>query len=56
MTEIRADLVIGADGRRSTVRERARLDVLDVGSGFGLEPVYIHNATGGLSGGGRATG
>jgi 2-polyprenyl-6-methoxyphenol hydroxylase-like FAD-dependent oxidoreductase len=30
--EIRADLVIGADGRHSTVRERAGLEVEDVGA------------------------
>jgi 2-polyprenyl-6-methoxyphenol hydroxylase-like FAD-dependent oxidoreductase len=30
--EIRADLVIGADGRHSTVRERAGLEVIDLGA------------------------
>ena len=30
--EIRADLVVGADGRRSTVRERAKLKVNDLGA------------------------
>ncbi len=30
--EIRADLTIGADGRHSTVRERARLEVMDLGA------------------------
>jgi len=30
--EIRADLVIGADGRHSTVRERAGLEVMDFGA------------------------
>ena len=30
--EIRADLVIGADGRHSVVREKARLEVLDLGA------------------------
>jgi 2-polyprenyl-6-methoxyphenol hydroxylase-like FAD-dependent oxidoreductase len=30
--EIRADLVIGADGRHSTVREKAGLEVLDLGA------------------------
>jgi 2-polyprenyl-6-methoxyphenol hydroxylase-like FAD-dependent oxidoreductase len=30
--EIRADLVIGADGRHSLVREKARLEVLDLGA------------------------
>jgi 2-polyprenyl-6-methoxyphenol hydroxylase-like FAD-dependent oxidoreductase len=29
---VRADLVIGADGRSSTVRERAQLEVLDLGA------------------------
>jgi len=32
MTEIRADLVIGADGRHSLVREKARLEVFDLGA------------------------
>ena len=31
-TEIRADLTIGADGRHSLVREKARLEVLDLGA------------------------
>ena len=31
-TETRADLVIGADGRHSLVREKARLEVLDLGA------------------------
>jgi 2-polyprenyl-6-methoxyphenol hydroxylase-like FAD-dependent oxidoreductase len=30
--EIRADLVVGADGRRSTVRARAKLKVIDLGA------------------------
>lgn len=30
--EIRADLVVGCDGRNSTLRERARLDVEDIGA------------------------
>jgi len=30
--EVRADLVVGADGRHSTVRERARLEVEDIGA------------------------
>ena len=30
--EVRADLVVGADGRSSTVRERAQLDVIDLGA------------------------
>ncbi len=30
--EVRADLVVGADGRASTVRERAGLEVIDVGA------------------------
>jgi 2-polyprenyl-6-methoxyphenol hydroxylase-like FAD-dependent oxidoreductase len=30
--EVRADLVVGADGRHSTVRERAGLKVMDVGA------------------------
>jgi 2-polyprenyl-6-methoxyphenol hydroxylase-like FAD-dependent oxidoreductase len=30
--EVRADLVVGADGRSSTVRERAGLEVLDLGA------------------------
>lgn len=30
--EVRADLVVGADGRRSTVRERAGLEVEDLGA------------------------
>jgi 2-polyprenyl-6-methoxyphenol hydroxylase-like FAD-dependent oxidoreductase len=30
--EVRADLIVGADGRRSIVRERAGLSVLDLGS------------------------
>ncbi|HXG78379.1 MAG TPA: FAD-dependent oxidoreductase [Methyloceanibacter sp.] len=30
--EIRADLVVGADGRHSTVRERAKLDIEDLGA------------------------
>ena len=30
--EVRADLVIGADGRHSTVRERAGLEILDLGA------------------------
>jgi 2-polyprenyl-6-methoxyphenol hydroxylase-like FAD-dependent oxidoreductase len=30
--EVRADLVIGADGRHSTVREKAALEILDLGS------------------------
>lgn len=30
--EIRADLTVGADGRRSTVRAKARLDVIDRGA------------------------
>lgn len=30
--EVRADLVIGADGRRSVVRARAGLDVMDIGA------------------------
>ena len=30
--EIRADLVVGADGRRSTVRQRAKLKVNDLGA------------------------
>jgi len=33
--EIRADLIIGADGRRSVVRERAGLDVIDPGRSNG---------------------
>jgi SAM-dependent methyltransferase/uncharacterized protein YbaR (Trm112 family) len=32
------------------------LQVLDIGSGFGLEPIYIHNATGGVSGGAEVVG
>ena len=32
------------------------LRVLDVGAGFGLEPVYIHNATGGTAGGAEVVG
>src|SRR4051812_31651635 len=31
-TEVRADLVVGADGRRSIVRERAGLEVVDLGA------------------------
>lgn len=30
--EIRADLTVGADGRHSTVRKQARLDVIDLGA------------------------
>jgi 2-polyprenyl-6-methoxyphenol hydroxylase-like FAD-dependent oxidoreductase len=30
--DVRADLVVGADGRHSTVRERARLEVMDIGA------------------------
>lgn len=30
--DVRADLVVGADGRRSIVREKARLEVLDIGA------------------------
>jgi 2-polyprenyl-6-methoxyphenol hydroxylase-like FAD-dependent oxidoreductase len=30
--EVRADLVVGCDGRRSTVRERAGLEILDIGA------------------------
>jgi 2-polyprenyl-6-methoxyphenol hydroxylase-like FAD-dependent oxidoreductase len=30
--EVRADLVVGADGRSSTVRERADLEVIDLGA------------------------
>jgi 2-polyprenyl-6-methoxyphenol hydroxylase-like FAD-dependent oxidoreductase len=30
--EVRADLVVGADGRHSTVRERAGLEILDLGA------------------------
>ena len=30
--EVRADLVVGADGRSSTVRERANLEVMDLGA------------------------
>jgi 2-polyprenyl-6-methoxyphenol hydroxylase-like FAD-dependent oxidoreductase len=30
--EVRADLIIGADGRHSTVRERAGLEILDLGA------------------------
>ena len=30
--EIRADLVVGCDGRHSTIRERARLAVEDIGA------------------------
>jgi 2-polyprenyl-6-methoxyphenol hydroxylase-like FAD-dependent oxidoreductase len=30
--EIRADLVVGADGRRSTIRQRAKLEVVDLGA------------------------
>ncbi len=30
--EVRADLTVGADGRRSVVRERARLKVIDLGA------------------------
>ena len=30
--EVRADLVVGADGRHSTVRERAGLEVEDIGA------------------------
>jgi 2-polyprenyl-6-methoxyphenol hydroxylase-like FAD-dependent oxidoreductase len=29
--EVRADLVVGADGRSSTVRERADLEAMDLG-------------------------
>jgi len=32
------------------------LRVLDVGAGFGLEPIYIHNATGGLTHGAEVVG
>ena len=32
LSEVRADLVIGADGRSSTVRERAGLEVVDLGA------------------------
>jgi 2-polyprenyl-6-methoxyphenol hydroxylase-like FAD-dependent oxidoreductase len=32
--EIKADLVVGADGRHSTVRERARMPVVDLGAAF----------------------
>ncbi|ABS64776.1 monooxygenase FAD-binding [Parvibaculum lavamentivorans DS-1] len=32
--DIRADLVVGADGRGSVVREKAGLDVLDIGAPF----------------------
>ena len=32
LTEIRAGLTVGADGRRSMVRERARLEVMDLGA------------------------
>ncbi|MBS0533621.1 MAG: FAD-dependent oxidoreductase [Proteobacteria bacterium] len=32
MLDIRADLVVGCDGRHSTVRERARLEVEDLGA------------------------
>ena len=32
MIEVRANLTIGADGRRSVVRERARLQVIDLGA------------------------
>jgi 2-polyprenyl-6-methoxyphenol hydroxylase-like FAD-dependent oxidoreductase len=31
-TEFRANLVVGADGRRSVVRERAKLEVMDLGA------------------------
>jgi 2-polyprenyl-6-methoxyphenol hydroxylase-like FAD-dependent oxidoreductase len=30
--EVRADLIIGADGRNSTVREKAQLEVIDLGA------------------------
>ena len=30
--EVRADLVVGADGRRSIVREKAGLEVIDLGA------------------------
>ena len=33
MLEIHADLTIGADGRNSTVREKAGLEVIDLGAG-----------------------
>ena len=32
MLEIRAELTVGADGRHSTVRERAKLEVMDIGA------------------------
>jgi 2-polyprenyl-6-methoxyphenol hydroxylase-like FAD-dependent oxidoreductase len=32
MRELRADLVVGADGRHSTVRSRAQLEVMDIGA------------------------
>ncbi len=30
--EVRADLVVGADGRHSTVRKQAGLEVIDLGA------------------------
>jgi len=32
LLEVRADLVVGADGRHSTVREKARLETIDLGA------------------------
>jgi 2-polyprenyl-6-methoxyphenol hydroxylase-like FAD-dependent oxidoreductase len=32
MLEVRADLVVGADGRRSVIREKAGLSVMDIGA------------------------
>ena len=45
--EVRADLVIGADGRHSTVRERARLEVEDIGAPMDVLWIRLWPADGG---------
>jgi 2-polyprenyl-6-methoxyphenol hydroxylase-like FAD-dependent oxidoreductase len=38
--EVRADLVVGADGRHSTVRDRAQLEVMDLGAP--IDVLWMH--------------
>jgi len=51
--EVRADLVVGADGRKSTVRESAGLEIEDIGAPIDVFWMRISRAPGDPGSGGR---
>ncbi|MEE8098548.1 MAG: FAD-dependent monooxygenase, partial [Hyphomicrobium sp.] len=51
--EVKADLVVGADGRHSTVREKAGLDIEDIGAPIDVFWMRISRVPGDPGSGGR---